>query len=46
MVWIKGNGLPLTHYKNILVMLVVGTITITGFSAGTLTIIGMVNKKK
>jgi len=45
LVWIKSNGLSLFHYKNLLVLMIIGIITIMGFSAGIITIIGMAKGK-
>jgi hypothetical protein len=42
LVWIKSNEFPLTHYKNISVIIFIGLITIIGFISGIITIIGMI----
>lgn len=43
LIYIKNNDYPITHYKNILSILLVSILSIIGFTAGVISIIKIFN---
>jgi hypothetical protein len=42
MLYIKSNDYPISHYKNVLTIIIVGFLCLLGFTSGFLTIYGMI----
>lgn len=44
MIYIKGNGLPLSHWRNISTIILVTFLSGIGFTSGVFTIMGIIDK--
>ncbi len=43
MLYVKSNEYPITHYKNVLTIIIVSILCLIGFTSGVLTIKDMIS---